>query len=37
MATYNRDHLPRKLAVHDSRPLELSGAPDVEWPQGIPL
>jgi alpha-ketoglutarate-dependent taurine dioxygenase len=32
MATYNSDHLQRKLAVYDSRPLELSGAADVEWP-----
>jgi alpha-ketoglutarate-dependent taurine dioxygenase len=31
-ATYNRDHLQRKLAVYDSRPLELTGAPDVSWP-----
>lgn len=31
VCTYNRDHLQRKLAVYDSRPLELTGAPDVQW------
>jgi alpha-ketoglutarate-dependent taurine dioxygenase len=32
MATYNSDHLQRKLAVYDNRPLDLTGAPDARWP-----
>lgn len=32
ICTYNRDHLQRKLAAYDSRPLELTGAPDARWP-----
>ena len=32
VCVYNSDHLQKKLAVYDSREIELSGAPDVEHP-----